>query len=74
MSNKNKDFLELVGEVLEVLPNTMFKVKLDDMDNIILCYASGRLRQNKIKIVVGDRVKVEISAYDLTKGRISYRL
>lgn len=74
MSNKNRDFIEMNGEVIEVLPNTMFKVKLDEANNVILCYASGRLRQNKIKIVVGDRVKVEISAYDLTKGRISYRL
>jgi translation initiation factor IF-1 len=70
----SKDFIEVTGAVVEVLPNTTFKVKLDDSENIVVCYTSGRLRQNKIKIVTGDRVKLEISVYDLTKGRISYRL
>ena len=58
--------------VTEALPNTMFRVELDNGMNI-LCTLSGKLRMNYIKIVVGDKVKVEMSVYDMTKGRISYR-
>jgi translation initiation factor IF-1 len=65
--------LELEGTVSEVLPNSMFRVKLETGSEII-CYTNGRLRQNKIKIILGDRVKTEISVYDLSKGRITYRL
>lgn len=65
--------LEVEGAVTEVLPNNMFRVKLET-GNEIICYTNGRLRQNKIKIILGDRVRTELSVYDLTKGRITYRL
>lgn len=68
------DLLELTGIVDEVLPGSMYRVKIDEMNNIITCYTGGKLKQHKIKIILGDRVKLEVSAYDLTKGRITYRL
>lgn len=71
---KNSELIELTGVVEEVLPNSTFRVKVDDTIQIVLCYMGGRLKQNKIKVILGDRVKIEISPYDLTKGRISYRL
>jgi translation initiation factor IF-1 len=73
MSNK-EDLIILTGKVDEVLPNKTFRIKIDNMDHIVLCYMSGRLKQNKIKVITGDNVKVEVSTYDLTKGRIVYRL
>lgn len=69
-----EDTIELTGVVEEVLPGNMFKVKVDNMSSIILCYTSGKLKQHKIRIILGDRVKVEVSPYDLSKGRVSYRL
>lgn len=66
--------LEVEGTVIEVLPNNTFRVKLQDLNSEIVCYTNGRLRQNKIKIIMGDRVRLEMSVYDLTKGRITYRL
>jgi len=68
------DLIELTGEIEEVLPGTMFRVKIDNMPNSIICYMGGKLKQHKIKIILGDRVKVEVSAYDLSKGRVTYRL
>ena len=68
-----QDLIELEGNVTDVLPNNMFKVELETGTTII-CYTNGRLRQNKIKIILGDNVRVELSPYDLTKGRITYRL
>jgi translation initiation factor IF-1 len=68
------DLIELTGIVDEVLPGSMYRVKIDNMPNTITCYTSGKLKQHKIKIILGDRVKVEVSAYDLTKGRVTYRL
>ena len=68
-----EDLVELEADVIDVLPNNMFRVKLEQ-GNEIICYTNGKLRQNKIRIIVGDRVKVEISVYDLSKGRITYRL
>ena len=64
--------IELKGRVVESLPNTMFR---DELDNgiTILCNIAGKLRINNIRIMVGDYVKVEMSPYDMTKGRISYR-
>jgi translation initiation factor IF-1 len=67
-----KGFIETVGTVLELLPATSFKVELDNGYEI-LAHLSGRMRMNKIKILPGDRVKIEMSPYDLTKGRITYR-
>lgn len=66
--------MEFVGEITDILPNQMFKVVLTEFEQEIICYTSGRLRQNKIRLVQGDEVKVEVSPYDLSKGRITYRL
>jgi translation initiation factor IF-1 len=68
------DLISLKGRVEEVLPNNTFRVKIDDMPHTILCYMGGKLKQNKIKIILGDNVKLEVSSYDLSKGRITYRL
>lgn len=64
--------IELEGVVLEPLPNAMFKVKLDN-DHEILAHISGKMRKFYIRILPGDKVKVEMSPYDLSKGRITYR-
>lgn len=71
--SKRDDLLEVEGAITEVLPGNMFRVKLETGAEII-CYTNGRLRQNKIKIILGDNVRVEMSVYDLSKGRITYRL
>jgi translation initiation factor IF-1 len=68
-----KDVLEIDGTVTEALPNAMFKVKLDGLDKEVLCHISGKIRMNYIKIVPGDKVKIEINPYSLDKGRITYR-
>jgi translation initiation factor IF-1 len=68
------DLLELTGVVDEVLPGNMFRVKVENMPNLLLCYMGGKLKQHKIRIILGDSVKLEVSAYDLSKGRITYRL
>lgn len=62
------------GEVVENLPNTLFKVKLDRSEKVILCYLSGKMRKNYIKILPGDRVRAEVTPYDLNRGRIVYRI
>lgn len=67
--------LSFTGEVLEELGNSMFRVQLDNLDvPSILCTISGKIRKNYIKIVAGDKVKLEVSPYDLTKGRIVSRI
>jgi translation initiation factor IF-1 len=71
---KKEDLLELTGRIEEVLPNSTFRVKVDNMSQIVLCYMGGRLKQNKIKVILGDNVRIEMSPYDLTKGRITYRM
>lgn len=71
---KNSELIELTGKIDEVLPNSTFRVRIDNTANIVLCYMGGRLKQNKIKVILGDKVKIEISPYDLTKGRITYRM
>ncbi len=68
----SKEFIVSDGEVLELLPSAKFKVKLD-LGHEIIGYLSGKMRMNKIKILPGDKVKVEISPYDLKKGRVTYR-
>ena len=73
MSNKD-NILELTGVVDEVLPANMFRVKIENMPNLLLCYMGGKLKQHKIRIIQGDSVRIEVSAYDLSKGRITYRL
>lgn len=67
------DVFEMEGTVVEVLPSTVFKVKLTANGQIIVAHVSGKIRMNKIRILPGDRVTVEISPYDLTRGRITYR-
>jgi translation initiation factor IF-1 len=62
------------GTVVEVLPATMFRVKVDDTGHIVLAYPCGKMRLNFIQLVVGDRVKIEMSSYDPTKARILYRI
>ncbi|MDP4011577.1 MAG: translation initiation factor IF-1 [Candidatus Roizmanbacteria bacterium] len=61
------------GEVIENLPNTLFKIQLDDPEKMIIGYLSGKMRKYYIKILPGDRVKVEMTPYDLDRGRIVYR-
>ncbi len=68
-----KDFIEMQGEVLELMPAATFKVKLEN-DHEILAHLSGKMRMHKIRILPGDKVKLEISPYDLNKGRIVFRL
>ena len=67
-----EDVIEVEGTVVEALPNTVFKVELKN-GHQILAHISGKLRMNYIKILPGDKVKVELSPYDLTKGRITWR-
>jgi translation initiation factor IF-1 len=67
-----KDVIEIEGTVTEALPNAMFKVKLDN-GHEVLCQISGKLRMNFIRILEGDKVNVELSPYDLTRGRITWR-
>ena len=67
-----QDFLQLKGKVKELLPNAMFKVTLENKHEI-LAHTAGRLKKNRIRILNGDNVLVEVTPYDLTKGRIIYR-
>jgi len=69
----SKDFIEVEGEVLELMPATTFKVLLEN-GHEILAHLSGKMRMHKIRLLPGDKVKIEMSPYDLTKGRITYRL
>ena len=70
MSKEEK--IEMEGEIVEALPNTMFRVKLDN-DHMVLGHISGKMRRHYIRILPGDRVKIELSPYDLERGRITYR-
>jgi len=70
---KNNDIIELEGSIVEVLPNQMFKVQLDN-EHIVTCYTGGKMRQFKIRLVAGDKVRIEMTPYDLEKGRITRRL
>ena len=67
-----EDNIEVEGKIIETLPNAMFKVELEN-GQVILAYVSGKMRMHFIKILPGDRVTVELSPYDLTKGRLTYR-
>ncbi|HEY9899982.1 MAG TPA: translation initiation factor IF-1, partial [Pantanalinema sp.] len=67
-----EDTLEMEGVVLEALPNTMFRVQLEN-GHTVLAHISGKMRKHFIKILMGDKVKVELSPYDLSRGRITYR-
>ena len=68
-----KEVIKLTGSVVEALPNTQFRVELEN-GHIIVAHMSGRMRKNYIRLVPGDRVEVELTPYDLTKGRIRFRL
>ena len=67
-----KDVIEMQGTVIEVLPNTVFRVKLEN-DHVVTGHISGKMRKNYIGILNGDKVTVELSPYDLSKGRITFR-
>jgi len=67
------EIIEVEGEIIEVLPNAMFRVKIEG-GHIVLAHVSGKMRMHFIKILTGDRVKLELSSYDLTRGRITKRL
>lgn len=69
---KDKDLIQLDGDIKEVLPNQMFKVELEN-GHLVTCYTGGKMRQFRIRLVQGDRVTVEMTPYDLEKGRIVYR-
>ena len=69
-----QELMTFEGEVIETLPNVMFRVRLDTNGIVILCQTCGNMRRNYIKVIVGDRVRVEMSPYDLTRGRITSRL
>jgi len=72
-STEKEQAIEFEGEVTEALPNTFFRVELDG-GHVVLAKLAGRMRRNYIRVNPGDRVKVEVSPYDLTRGRITYRL
>lgn len=69
----SKDVIEFEGTILEAMPNAMFRVELEN-GHEILAHISGKIRKNFIRILPGDKVKVEMTPYDLTRGRITYRL
>jgi len=69
----SKDFVEVIGEVVELMPASSFKVLLPN-GHEILTHLSGKMRMNRIRLLPGDRVKVQMSPYDLTKGRITFRM
>ncbi len=68
-----KEVIKLTGSVVEALPNAQFRVELEN-GHIIIAHMSGKMRKNYIRLVPGDKVEVELTPYDLTKGRISFRL
>jgi len=67
-----EDLIEFRGKVLELLPNAMFRVKLEN-EHEVIAHTSGRMRKNRIRVLAGDDVNVEMTPYDLTKGRITFR-
>lgn len=69
----SKELIEFEGSIIDVLPNQTFKVRLSN-EHEIICYTGGKMRQHKIRLVQGDRVKVEMTPYDLSKGRITFRI
>ena len=67
-----EDSIEMEGTIIDTLPNTMFRVELEN-GNVVTAHISGKMRKNYIRILTGDKVRVELTTYDLTKGRITYR-
>jgi translation initiation factor IF-1 len=68
-----EDLLEFEGTIVELLPNATFRVKLVSNDHEIIAHTAGKMRKNRIRVLTGDKVLVEMTPYDLTKGRITYR-
>lgn len=68
-----KDIIKFEGVVTDLLPGAQFKVKIEEHDHTIIAHLSGRMRQNRITVIEGDRVEVEMTPYDMNVGRISYR-
>ena len=68
-----EDTINMEGYVEEVLPSAMFRVKIDNLNTVVLAHLSGRMRKNNIKVLLGDRVEMEFTPYDLTRGRITRR-
>jgi len=68
-----EDLIETEGKIIEALPNAMFKVELEN-GHVVLAHVSGKMRMNFIRIIPGDKVKLELSPYDLTRGRITFRV
>jgi translation initiation factor IF-1 len=68
-----EETINMEGRVEEILPAAMFRIKLDSVDNIVFGHLSGRMRTNNIKVLLGDRVEIEFTPYDLTRGRITRR-
>lgn len=68
-----EETLEMTGTVMELLPNATFRVKLEANDHVLIAHTAGKMRKNRIRVLAGDRVKVEMTPYDLSKGRIIYR-
>ena len=68
-----EEALKFTGKVIELLPNATFKVQLEEIEAVVLGHIAGKLRKNHINVLLGDRVSIEMSPYDLTKGRIVYR-
>ena len=69
-----EESIEMTGEVVDILPNTMFRVKLENFEKPVIGYLNGRMKQHNIKVLLGDRVLIEFSPYDLSRGRITRRL
>ena len=69
-----EESMKMSGQVIEALGNAMFRVKIVGTGHLITAYLGGKLRQNEIKVIAGDRVTLEVSPYDLTKGRIMFRI
>jgi translation initiation factor IF-1 len=70
---KQEETINMEGVVEEIMPAAMFRIRLDDLDNVVIGYLSGRMRTNNIKVLLGDRVEIVFSPYDLTRGRITRR-
>jgi translation initiation factor IF-1 len=68
-----EEAFKMEGQVTEILPNATFRVKIDETDSVVLGVISGKMRQHNIKVMLGDRVEIEFSPYDVTRGRITRR-
>lgn len=68
-----EETIRMEGTVEEIMPSAMFRIKLDDLGTVVLGYLAGKMRTNNIKVLLGDRVEIEFSPYDLTRGRITRR-